>query len=117
MLKILTHAGEVVSSAPVLDLGTTQQMFVVAEVYETDLHRVAPGQAATAASKAFPAGQRLAGIVESVSTLVHKKDVLSIDPASDADARVLETRIRLTDSTLAARFNHLQVDVTIEVRQ
>ena len=33
----------------------------------------------------------------------------------DSAARVLEARIRLNESDLAARFNHLQVDVSIDV--
>lgn len=115
ILKVLTHAGETVDTRPILKMGDTSRMFVTAEVYETDAHRVVPGQAVKVTSKAFPEKQALTGTVETISALVFKKDVLSIDPAADADARVLETRIRLADGPLAARFNHLQVDVTIEV--
>jgi HlyD family secretion protein len=64
-------------------------------------------------SKAFP--DRLTGRVERVSTMIHKNDVLHIDPTADADARVIEARIRLDDSKLAARYIYLQVDVHIDV--
>ena len=115
VLKIFTHAGETTGASPILRMGDTAHMFAIAEVYETDAHRVSAGQSVNVTSKAFPPGLKLEGKVESISALVHKKDVLSIDPAADADARVLEARIRLADSALAARFNYLQVDVTIDV--
>ena len=115
ILKVHVREGETVGNLPILLLGDTSRMFAIAEVYETDAGRVSPGQKVTVASRAFGAGKQLAGTVESISALVHKKDVLSIDPAADSDARVLEARIRLDDSALAARFNHLQVDVSIEV--
>jgi HlyD family secretion protein len=114
ILKILTHAGESVGRYPLLKMGDTAAMFVVAEVYETDAGLVRAGQRATVTSKAFP-GDKLQGRVERISSLIHKKDVLSVDPTTDADARVLEARIRLDDSRVASRFNGLQVDVAIAV--
>jgi HlyD family secretion protein len=73
------------------------------------------GQPATVKSKAFP-DQILHGQVERISQLVQKNDVLGIDPTADADARVIQVRVRLkdSDSALAARFNNLQVDVFID---
>jgi HlyD family secretion protein len=41
--------------------------------------------------------------------------VLDLDPTADADARVIEVRIRLDESRVAAGYNHHQVDVLIEV--
>jgi HlyD family secretion protein len=114
ILKILTHAGESVGKYPLLDMGDTSAMFVVAEVYETDAGLVRPGQRAVVTSKAFP-NDKLGGKVERISSIIHKKDVLAVDPTTDADARVLEARIRLDDSRVAARFNQLQVDVAIAV--
>jgi HlyD family secretion protein len=114
ILKILTHAGESVGKYPLLKMGDTAHMFVVAEIYETDAGLVKPGQRATITSKAFPEAT-LAGRVERMSSIIHKKDVLAVDPTTDADARVLEARIRLDDSKVAARFNQLQVDVAIAV--
>jgi HlyD family secretion protein len=114
ILKILTHAGESVGKYPLLKMGNTAAMFVVAEVYETDAGLVRRGQRAVVTSKAFP-DQKIGGRVERISSLIHKKDVLGVDPTSDADARVVEARIRLDESGLAARFNQLQVDVSIAV--
>jgi HlyD family secretion protein len=114
ILKILTHAGESVGRYPLLKMGDTAAMFVVAEIYETDAALVRPGQRAVVTSKAFP-GEQIQGKVERVASIIHKKDVLAVDPTTDADARVVEARIRLADSKLAARFNQLQVDVAIAV--
>ena len=114
ILKILTHAGESIGRYPLLKMGDTSAMFVVAEIYETDAGLIRPGQRATVTSKAFP-GETLGGRVERMSSIIHKKDVLAVDPTTDADARVLEARIRLDDSKVAARFNQLQVDVAIAV--
>jgi HlyD family secretion protein len=114
ILKILTHSGESVGKYPLLKMGDTAAMFAVAEVYETDAGLVRAGQRATITSKAFP-GEKIGGKVERISSIIHKKDVLAVDPTTDADARVLEARIRLDDSRLAARFNQLQVDVAIAV--
>jgi HlyD family secretion protein len=113
VLEILAREGESVGNQAILKLGSTASMFATAEVYETDVGRVAPGQRATVISRAFP--ERLTGTVERVGTLVSRNDVLDLDPTADADARVIEVRIRLDDSELAAGYSHHQVDVLIEV--
>jgi HlyD family secretion protein len=113
VIKVLTHAGEAAGKEPLLKMGDTHAMFAVAEVYETDVRHVAKGQRATITSKAFP--ETITGVVERVGKLIHKNDVLGIDPTADADARVVEVRIRLDDSSVAARYNYLQVDVAIDV--
>ena len=113
VLEILAREGESVGSQAILKLGSTASMFAIAEVYETDVGRVAPGQRATVISRAFP--ERLTGTVERVGTLVSRNDVLDLDPTADADSRVIEVRIRLDESPLAARYSHHQVDVLIDV--
>jgi HlyD family secretion protein len=115
IIKILTHDGEAAGRDPLLKMGNTHAMFAVAEVYETDLRFVRLGQRATATSKAFPPGLELTGKVERIGDLVRKNNFLGIDPTADTDARVIEVRIRLDDSSLAARYNYLQVDVNIDV--
>jgi HlyD family secretion protein len=122
ILKILTRAGEAAGREPLLKMGDTRTMYAVAEVYETDVWRVRKGQKATVTSKAFPPDpknpdggrQNLTGTVDRVASLVRKNDVLSIDPTEDADTRVVAVRIKLEDSSFAARFNQLQVEVTID---
>ncbi len=86
-------------------------MYAVAEVYETDVHRVRLGQRATITSQALE--QPLEGTVDKVHAKVGKQDVLNTDPAARTDARVVEVEIRLDDSARAAAFTNLQVDVRI----
>ena len=112
IIKILTRPGEGAGGKPLLKMGDTRSMVAVAEVYETDIRFVHAGQKATITSKAFP-GESVSGVVERVGTLVSKNDILPLDPARDADTRVVEVRVRLDDSRLTARYNQMQVDVTI----
>ena len=113
VLEILARKGESVESRAILKMGSTDSMFATAEVYETDVARVSPGQRATVSSRAFP--EILTGTVERVGTLITRNDVLDLDPTADADARVIEVRIRLEEGRVAAGYNHHQVDVLIEV--
>lgn len=115
VLKILSRPGERADQKPILKLGDTGTMYAVAEVYETDALRVHPGQRATITSPALP--RALTGTVERVGQLIYKKDVLSVDPAADSDARVVEVWIRLDPSEEAARLTNLQVDVQIDLTQ
>lgn len=116
VLKINTRQGEIVQEKGILDLGQTQQMFVRAEVYETDIGRVRPGQKATITSSGF-AG-KLSGTVETIELQVNKKDVLGTDPVADVDARVVEVMIRLEpeDSQQVAGLTNLQVNTVIKTQ-
>ncbi|MBD2416191.1 ABC exporter membrane fusion protein [Anabaena cylindrica FACHB-243] len=93
ILKIHTWGGEIVSDKGIVEIGQTEQMYVVAEVYEADINSVKIGQSATITQLNLPG--RLAGTVEEVGLLIAKKDVLNTDPAADIDARVVEVKIRL----------------------
>ncbi|MFN6155300.1 MAG: efflux RND transporter periplasmic adaptor subunit [Dolichospermum sp.] len=112
ILKILAHSGEAISNQGILEIGNTQQMYVVAEVYETDVSRVKVSQTAIIYSSAF--SKNIIGIVEQVGLKVGKKDVLNTDPAAKIDARVVEVKIRLTDSKLVAGMTNLEVNVVIK---
>ncbi|WP_414576961.1 ABC exporter membrane fusion protein [Anabaena sp. CCY 9402-a] len=94
ILKIQTWGGEVVSDKGIVEIGQTNQMYVVAEVYEVDINRVKIGQSATITQLNFPG--KLEGTVDDIGLLIAKKDVLSTDPAADIDSRVVEVKIRLT---------------------
>jgi HlyD family secretion protein len=115
ILKIHTWPGEVVGDKGITELGRTNQMYVVAEVYETDVGKVRLGQQATITSQAF-AG-KLRGNVAEIGLQIDKKDILNTDPAADVDARVVEVKIRLNpeDSKLVAALTRLQVKVAIDI--
>lgn len=112
ILELVTHAGEAIGAAPILRMGNTDTMVVVADVYETDVPLVRVGQKATVSSRTI--GQPIVGQVERISRLIQRADVLGIDPTADTDARVVEVRIRLDANAQAGRYNWLQVDVRID---
>ena len=96
VLKIYTRPGEKVTDADgIADIGRTQQMMVVAEVYESDIRNIKPGQPALIKSEngSFPG--ELKGQVRVIGLKIGKKDVLGTDPSADIDARVVEVKILL----------------------
>ncbi|HIK43451.1 MAG TPA: efflux RND transporter periplasmic adaptor subunit [Leptolyngbyaceae cyanobacterium M65_K2018_010] len=117
VLDIFAYPGEAVSQTggPVLALGDTRQMYVVAEVYETDIGLVQVGQPATITSRNGAFAEALTGTVAEIGLQIAKNDVLDDDPAANADARVVEVRIRLDQSGVVAGLTNLQVDVAIDI--
>ena len=111
ILNILVKPGEQVANGPVLTMGDTSKMRAVAEVYETDITRVRLGQTATITSRAL--ARPITGRVVRIGHMVFKNDVLNIDPAARADARVVEVWIELDDSSRLERLTNLTVDVLI----
>lgn len=114
ILKIHTWPGELVSDKGIVELGQTAQMYVTAQVYETDINRVQLGQRATVKSDGIVGD--LQGTVAEVGLQIGRKDVLGTDPVADADARVVEVKIRLTpeSSQKVAGLTNLQVNAVID---
>ncbi|MCH2245132.1 MAG: ABC exporter membrane fusion protein [Crocosphaera sp.] len=117
ILKIHTYPGELVSSNGIVELGQTGQMYAIAEVYETDIGKVKPGQKATIIAQFSNLNDTLRGTVEDVGWKIGKRDVLDTDPASDVDVRVQEVKIRIDpqDNAKVTRFTNLQVQVNIHL--
>ncbi|MDS3860251.1 ABC exporter membrane fusion protein [Thermosynechococcaceae cyanobacterium BACA0444] len=113
VLKIHTWPGERPGNEGIISLGQTQQMYAVAEVYESDVKHLHPGLGATISSDALTGP--LAGTVEQVGYQVLRQNVINTDPAANTDARIVEVRIKLdpASSQKAARYTNLQVKVVI----
>ena len=109
VVKIYARSGERVGPDGIAEIGETDKMYIVAEVYETDVGRVQVGQRATVTSPAF-AGP-IQGTVERVGLKVAKQDVLHTDPAAETDARVVEVKVRLDDSRQTAGLTNLEAEV------
>lgn len=121
VLRIFTHGGESaiengMGGGTLLQMGDTDQMYVVAEVYEADASLVRPGQSATIVSRNQAFEGELTGTVEFIGQQIFKNNLLNDDPAAFDDARVVEVKIRLDDSAVVAAFTNLQVDVRIDVQ-
>ena len=112
IVKVHAREGERVGPDGILELGKIDEMFAVAEVYETDIGRIRLGQRASIASPVF--AEPLAGEVEFINLKVGKMDVLGADPAAKTDARVVEVEIRLDDGSAVAGLTNLQVEVEFE---
>jgi HlyD family secretion protein len=112
VLKIHTYPGEEVGTAGILELGRTARMFVVAEVYETDIRRIRIGQTARITGELVPDG--LSGKVVHIGTQVTKSDLLAMDPASFADTRILKVKIQVENGERVAGLIDGKVDVVIE---
>ena len=111
VLEIHAGTGERVGPEGILELGRTDEMYAIAEVYETDVRRIQVGQRAEVSSPALEAP--IEGVVERVGMKIGKLDALSTDPAARTDARVVEVEIRLDDSEPVKGLTNLQVEVTI----
>jgi HlyD family secretion protein len=116
ILKIHAKTGEVINTSGFAEIGKISQMYVVAEVYQTDIQKVRVGQKATITSAAF-AGQ-LKGTVKEIGWQVDKQSIFSLNPRSDTDRRIVEVKISIdnpADSQKVARMTNLQVDVSIQI--
>lgn len=111
VLAIHSRAGERIGTMGLLELGQTSRMYVVAEVYETDVRLIEIGQKATISSSALDAP--LTGQVERVGRIIGKSDVLDLDPVARTDSRVVEVFILLDDAEPVSSLTNLQVDVEI----
>jgi HlyD family secretion protein len=112
VLRIHAHAGEQVGPEGLLELANTDRMYVIAEVYESDIRRVHVGSSAVISGQMLAAP--LTGKVERVGGMIARSQVLPTDPASFSDTRIVPVHIRLADGTAAARLIHGKVSVVIE---
>lgn len=100
ILRILARPGERPGDAGILELGNTDQMEAVAEVYESDINRVRVGQPATLVSENGGLTTTLKARVVRITPQVRQRQVVSTNPTGDADARVVEVRLALDPSDL-----------------
>jgi len=109
--KIYAYPGEETGTKGILDLGRTDQMRVIAEVYETDITRVRAGQQATITSPAL--GSPVQGTVERIESEVAKNSVLPGDPTEFANARIVQVHIRPDNNDVLRPLARATVSVVI----
>ena len=116
VIKILTRPGEVVSSEEgIVRIGQIEQMYAVAEVYESDITKVQLGQQATVTSSAISG--KLTGTVERIGLEVERQEVVNTDPTANIDAKVVEVKVKLDEesSRRVAGLTNLLVNVRIDL--
>lgn len=115
IFEIHTRPGELITNNGIVDIGKTSQMYVVAEVYESDIIKIIQGKQARIIGDIF--SQELQGIVEQIGLQVQNQNLNNTDPTSKIDNRVIKVYIRLNKSSSqqAAKFTNMQVKVIISI--
>lgn len=111
VIRIVARAGEAVGPDGVVTLADTSRMDVIAEVYETDIARVHPGQKAVISSESL--ASPIDGVVLSISPQIENRS-LPIEPSAAADERVYRTRISVDHPEMLAQRINARVNVLIE---
>ncbi|WP_216901009.1 HlyD family efflux transporter periplasmic adaptor subunit [Synechococcus sp. CCY 9618] len=114
ILSVLTRPGEAIGSEGLVQMGRTEAMQVVAEVYQSDLRRVRLGAPVTITSPAL--AQPLEGRISRIGALVKRQSLINTDPSANNDSRVVEVQALLSpaSSRRAAALSQLQVTARIE---
>jgi HlyD family secretion protein len=120
ILRINTRVGEQVNiSDGIAELGRTNQMYVLAEVYETDIAKVHLGQQSSITSEYGGFQGEIHGKVDQIGLQIGKSRLNQPDqqnnPTTDINSRVVEVKIRLDpqDSQKVAALTGMQVRVKI----
>jgi len=118
ILRINTHVGEQVNTQQgIVELGRTNEMYAIAEVYETDIGKVSIGQSAIISSEYGGFEGKLNGKVEHLGLQVGAKQLSesSQDPTQDENSRIVEVKIRIDpkDSKKVAGLTNMKVRVEI----
>jgi HlyD family secretion protein len=113
VLKTLARVGSSSGRGELFKLGDTSSMVVVAEIYEDDVLKVKPGQKATVSSVALPG--KMTGEVSSVSSLIYRNSLESLDPNQSSQTRIVEVTILMDQASPLDHLVLLQVDVSIGI--
>ncbi|UKO98235.1 ABC exporter membrane fusion protein [Nostoc sp. UHCC 0870] len=115
IFDIHTRAGEVVSNDGIVEIGQTNEMYAVVEVYQSDVNKVLPGQQVQISSNSLQ-GQ-LQGTVDWIGWKVKRQNIINTDPSENIDSRVVEVHVQLdeTSSDKAAKFTNLQIKAVIQL--
>ena len=101
ILSINTRAGERSNSEGVLEIGASQKMQALIEVYESDIDRVFLDQDVELISENGGFEETLNGKVIRINPQVKQRKVLSTDPTGDADARIIQVLVSLDDKSIS----------------
>jgi multidrug efflux pump subunit AcrA (membrane-fusion protein) len=118
ILRINTRVGEQVNTEQgIVELGRTNEMYAIAEVYETDIGRVSIGQPAIVSSEYGGFTGKLKGTVEHLGLQVGEKQLVESaeDPTQDENSRIVEVKVRINpeDSKKVAGLTNMKVRVEI----
>jgi HlyD family secretion protein len=115
VLVIHTRQGERINDKGLLEMGDVHRIHAVAEVFEGDLSRLQIGQKAIVTIDST--GEKLTATVVELGHVVARKAVLTNDPVSDTDARVVEVRaeLQVPPGSIMERLSNARVEVTFQL--
>lgn len=111
VLQIVARPGEAVGPAGVVTIADTSSITVIAQIYETDIARVHPGQKAVIRSDALEGS--IPGVVGWISPQISMLNV-PVDPSAPPDQRVYQARIDVDRPEALADRIYSKVTVLIE---
>ena len=100
ILAIKTRVGERPKNEGILEIGSSQNMEALIEVYESDIDRVFITQDVLLTSENGGFTETLRGKVIRISPQVKQRRVLSTDPTGDADSRIIEVLVKLNKESI-----------------
>ena len=100
VLSINTRVGERPNKDGILEIGSSQNMEALIEVYESDISRVFISQKVDLTSENGGFKEILKGKVIRISPKVKQRKVLSTDPTGDADSRIIEVLVKLDKESI-----------------
>ena len=100
VLSINTRVGERPGNDGILEIGSSQNMEALIEVYESDINRVFISQNVDLTSENGGFKEILKGTVFRISPKVKQRKVLSTDPTGDADSRIIEVLVKLDKESI-----------------
>ncbi len=111
ILSINTRVGERPTNEGILDIGSSQNMEALIEVYESDIDRVFISQNVELSSENGGFKKILNGKVIRISPQVKQRKVLSTDPTGDADSRIIEVLVKLNKESIKLVQNYAGMKV------
>lgn len=111
ILAINTRVGERPKNEGILEIGSSQNMEALIEVYESDIDRVFISQDVLLSSENGGFNKTLKGQVIRISPKVKQRKVLSTDPTGDADARIIEVLVQLNEESINVVRNYAGMKV------
>jgi len=111
ILGINARVGERPTIQGILDIGSSQKMEALIEVYESDIDRVFISQNVLLSSENGGFQNNLRGKVIRISPQVKQREVLSTDPTGDADSRIIEVLVKLDKESIGIVQNYAGMKV------
>jgi HlyD family secretion protein len=114
VLEVNTRAGELVSSNGIVEIGKTDQMLAVLEVFEGDIIKVEKGKTVKLFGDSLP--KALTGEVVEIGERVQRQNVVNSDTTANIDARVVEVRVKLDPDSASQVRSLTNLQVTGEIQ-